>query len=384
MRVTYLDNAATTFPKPEVVYRAMDRFARDSGGNPGRSGHRLSLQAGREVLLARDAVAGLLKVKDPSRIVFTRNATEALNTAIQGVLGSGGHAVMTALEHNSVWRPLEAMARREDVSYSIVPCSPDGSLQVSALRAALLPETRLIVCTHASNVTGSLLPLSDIASLAASRGIPLLLDAAQTAGRCELDPEDMGIQYLAFSGHKELFGPQGTGVLYIAPGAEVEPLCYGGTGSRSESSTQPDFLPDRYESGTLNATGLAGLRAGVQFVMEKGVGEVRRHEEGLTRRFLDGLARLPGATVYGPLEWESRVGVVSLNLAGFTSSEVASRLDERYGICVRSGLHCSPLAHSTIGTLAGGTVRASFSYLNAADDVDYLLQALGEITSSRA
>jgi cysteine desulfurase / selenocysteine lyase len=381
LRDTYLDNAATTYPKPETVYRAMDRFTREAGGNPGRSGHHRSLQAGREVLLTREAVAGLLKAGDPSRIVFTKNATEALNIIIQGKLALGGNAVMTSLEHNSVWRPLEALAMRKGVSYNIVSCSPDGALEVSALEDALLPETRLIVCTHASNVTGSLLPLGDIAALAARRGISLLVDAAQTAGRCELDPEGMGIDYLAFSGHKELFGPQGTGVLYIAPGAEVSPLSYGGTGSRSESSAQPDFLPDRYESGTLNAAGLAGLRAGVEFVMEKGLEEIRRHEEELTQRLVDGLARLPGTTIYGPPEWERRVGVVSFNLTGFTSSELASRLDDAYAICVRSGLHCSPLAHRTIGTLEGGTVRASFSYFSTADDVDYLLQALGEITS---
>ncbi len=252
----------------------------------------------------------------PSRIVFTKNATEALNIVIQGALAPGGHAVITSLEHNSVWRPIEAMARRADVSYSIVACSPDGTLEVSALEDALLPDTRLIVCTHASNVTGSLLPLDDIAALAERRGIPLLVDAAQTVGRYVLDVEGLGIHYLACSGHKELFGPQGTGVLYIAPGAEVAPLSYGGTGSRSESSVQPDFLPDRYESGTLNAAGLAGLRAGVEFVMEKGLEEIRRHERELTQRLVDGLTHLSGITVYGPREWERRVGVVSFNLEG--------------------------------------------------------------------
>lgn len=377
----YLDNAATTYPKPEAVYAAMDRFAREKGGNPGRSGHRRSLQAGREVLRAREAVARLLGVKDPSRVAFTKNATEALNVVIQGVLARGGHAVITSLEHNSVWRPLEAMARREGISYTVVACSREGVLDVSALEEALRPETRLVACTHASNVTGGLLPLGDIAALAERHGIPLLVDAAQTAGRLALAPESEGIQYLAFTGHKELFGPQGTGGLCIAPGCEIEPLLYGGTGSRSESEVQPDFLPDRYESGTLNAWGLAGLRAGVEFVLERGVEEVRRHEEELTGLLLEGLARLPGITVYGPREWERRIGIVSFNLNGFTSSELASRLDEAYGICVRSGLHCSPLAHRTIGTLQNGTVRASFSCMNTAEDVDHLLQALGEIAS---
>lgn len=382
MREVYLDNAATTYPKPEAVYKAMERFAREVGGNPGRGGHARSLEAGREVLRAREAVARLLRVDDPSRVIFTKNATEALNVAIQGVMRGGGHAVITSLEHNSVWRPLEAMARSGAIAYSIVECGKEGTPEPSAVRAAITPETRLIACVHASNVTGGLMPVEDIAEIADERGIAFLVDAAQTAGRKELHPEAMGVHYLAFSGHKELFGPQGTGVLYIAPGWEVEPLSYGGTGSLSESSSQPEFLPDRYESGTLNAFGLAGLRAGVEFVLEVGVENIRRHEEELTFRMLEGLERMDGIAAYGPRDWERRVGIVSFNLAGLTSSEVASRLDEVYGIRVRSGLHCSPLAHRTIGTLESGVVRAGLSYLNTAEDVDLLLKALGDMLGS--
>ena len=362
---------------------AMDRFAREVGGSPGRSGHRLSLEAGREVLLAREAVAGLLGVADPCRIVFTKNATEALNLVIRGVLACGGHAVMTSLEHNSVWRPLEAMARSGTASYTIVDCGPTGVLDAARIEAALLPDTRLIVCSHASNVTGSLLPIGDIAEIAAAHSVPLLVDAAQTAGRYELDPDGMGVQYLAFTGHKELFGPQGTGGLYVAPGWETEPLLYGGTGSLSESSSQPDFLPDRFESGTMNALGLVGLRTGVDFVRAKSVAEIRHHEEELTRHLSEGILRLPGAIIYGPAEWEKRVGLVSFNIDGFTSSEVTSRLDEAYGICVRSGLHCAPLAHRTIGTLENGAIRASFSCMNTLEHVDIILDALREIARSR-
>jgi len=375
----YLDNAATTYPKPEAVYTAMDRFAREVGGSPGRSGHHRSLEAGREVLLAREAVASLFGIADPSRVVFTKNATEALNLVIQGVLARGGHALITSMEHNSVWRPLEALARAGKASYSIVACDPDGMLDPARLEESLLPSTRLVVCTHASNVTGCLLPVADIAALCAEHGIPLLVDAAQTAGRYELDPESTGIQYLAFTGHKELFGPQGTGGLYIAPGWDIEPLLYGGTGSRSESSVQPDFFPDRCESGTLNAMGLAGLRAGIEFVSEKSLADIRRHEGELFERLLGGLLPLPGAVLYGPTEWERRVGLVSFNIEGLTSSEVASRLDQAYGVCVRSGLHCAPLAHRTMGTLENGAVRAGFSYMNRAEDVDRLLEALGDI-----
>lgn len=375
----YLDNAATTYPKPEVVYAAMDRFARDVGGSPGRSGHYRSLEAGREVLRAREALAGLFKIGDVSRISFTKNATEALNMVIQAVLARGGHALITSLEHNSVWRPLAALYGRGDASYSIVPCGTDGSLDTARVQEAILPETRIIICTHASNVMGNLLPVEEVARLAGEKGIPVLVDAAQTAGRCHLYPEEMGIQYMAFTGHKELFGPQGTGGLYIAPGWEIEPLMFGGTGSRSESSEQPDFPPDRYESGTLNAVGLAGLRAGVEFLLEKGIDEIRRHEGELTLRLMEGLMGLDGVTVYGPRKWAEKIGVVSFNLAGLTSSEVASRLNDEYGICVRSGLHCAPLAHRTMGTLEKGAVRAGLSYMNTAEDVDYFLESLASI-----
>lgn len=378
----YLDNAATTYPKPEAVYEAMDHFARHIGGNPGRSGHHRSLESGREVLRAREAICELFSVKDPSRVIFTKNATEALNAAIQGLLRKGGHAVITSLEHNSIWRPLEAMRRDGLATYTIVDCEEDGRLDLKRLEEAFLPSTRLLACTHASNVLGNLLPVEDMAEIAAARGVAFLLDAAQTAGRVEINPESMGITHLAFTGHKELFGPQGTGGLYIAPGWEMEPLSYGGTGSRSESSVQPDFLPDRYESGTLNGHGLAGLRAGVEFVLMHGLKEIRRHEEELTERLLQGLDEIPGATFYGPRSWEKRLGIVSFNLTGFTSSELASLLDDDYGICVRSGLHCSPLSHSTLGTLRIGVVRASFSYLNTSEDVDALLRALQEIASS--
>lgn len=379
----YLDNAATTYPKPEPVYRAMDRFAREVGGNPGRSGHHRALESGREVLRAREALSRLFRVDDPSRIVFTKNATEALNLVIKGRLREGGHAVITSLEHNSIWRPLEALARSGKARYTIVPCGADGSLDISELRKALTSETRLVACTHASNVSGALLPVQEIAEVAAERSVPLLLDAAQTAGRVEIYPQEVGIAYLAFTGHKELFGPQGTGGLYIAPGWELEPLTYGGTGSRSESSLQPDFLPDRYESGTLNAHGLAGLRAGVEYVLETGVVEIRKHERELTERLLEGLSDIPGTTVYGPREWEKRVGIVSFNLENYSSSDLASLLDEEYGICVRSGLHCSPLAHRTLGTLKSGVVRVSLSHLNTASDIDSLLHALAEVSRRR-
>ena len=378
MQDIYLDNGATTFPKPESVYRAVDHFNREVGGSPGRSGHERALEAGREVLRAREALAALLGVADASRIIFTKNATEALNMVIRSVLKPGTHAIITSLEHNAVWRPLEALAERNDVAYDIVQCEGDGSLDLVRMREALRPNTSLIACIHASNVTGNLLPIEDVAEIAGERSIAVLVDAAQTAGRVELRPEELGIQYLAFTGHKELFGPQGTGGLFIAPGTDIDPLHFGGTGSLSESPKQPEFLPDRCESGTTNGPGLAGLRAGIEFILKTGVTQIRRHEEELTTRLIEGLLAMDGLSVYGPHDWEKRVGIVSFNLDGLASPELASLLNERYHIAVRAGLHCAPLAHKTIGTLEEGTLRASFSYFNTNEDVDNLLQALRE------
>jgi cysteine desulfurase family protein len=359
----------------------MDRFSRDIGGNPGRSGHARGLEAGREVLRAREMMAALFGITDATRIIFTKNATEALNMAIRSALKPGSHAVITSLEHNAVWRPLQALADKGGVSYSIVQCEKDGSLDLDGMRHALKENTSLVVCLHGSNVIGNLLPIDKVAEIAAERSIPVLVDAAQTAGRVELHPEELGIQYVAFTGHKELFGPQGTGGLFIAPGVEVEPLVYGGTGSLSQDSGQPEFLPDRCESGTVNGPGLSGLHAGVEFVLKMGIAEIRRHEERLMRRLTGGLEAMPGITLYGPAAWEQRIGILSFNLHGFTSSEVATRLHDNYGIAVRAGLHCAPLAHRTIGTLESGTVRASFSYFNTEDDVDRLLQAMADIAS---
>ncbi len=375
MRDVYLDNAATTFPKPESVFKAMDHFSRDIGGNPGRSGHHRSLEAGRAVLRARDALAILLGVSNPSCVVLTKNATEALNIAIKGILGEGGHAVVSCMEHNSVWRPLEGLGPR-GVTYSIVPCREDGRVDVAAAAEAITPKTRLLIFMHASNVVGTLLPVADLAALGRERGIPLLVDAAQTAGCYPIHVERMGIDLLAFTGHKELFGPQGTGGLYIAEGLELAPLLEGGTGSNSRDPHQPDFLPDRFEAGTPNGVGLAGLHAGVEFVLAEGLDRIRSHAQELTARLLEGLRAMGHITVYGTADVADRVGIASFNVEGYDSSEVASLLDERFGICVRSGLHCAPLAHRSLGTLERGTVRASISYLSSPDDIDYLLDCL--------
>jgi len=375
-RVVYLDNAATTWPKPESVYRAVDRFAREVGGNPGRSGHRRSLDAGRELLRCREALARLLGVGDPSRIVFTRNATEALNIALAGLITPGSHVLISSLEHNSVWRPVHRLCRERGASYDLIPCERDGRLDLVAAADLIRPETRLLAVTHASNVLGALLPIADLAALAHRAGVLLLVDAAQTAGRYPLNPEADGFDLVAFSGHKELFGPTGTGALYVREGLELPPLIVGGTGSDSLSPEQPGFLPDRLESGTSNVWGIAGLRAGVEFVLATGIPAIREHEEELYMKLIDGLRSLGCVELYGPERWEERIGVISFNLEGFSSGDVATYLDEVHGICVRAGLHCSPLAHRSAGTVESGTVRVGLSFFNSEEDIEVLLVAL--------
>lgn len=379
-RSIYLDNAATTYPKPEVVYEAVDRFMRDVGGSAGRSGHRRAVDAGRAVYEARASLAALLGASDPLRLVFTKNATEALNIAIQGLLKPGSHAVTSSMEHNSVMRPLES-ARAAGASYGVVQCAPDGTLDPAEVEAAITPETSLVVLTHASNVTGTIMPVDRVAEIAASRGIPLLVDAAQTAGRLDIDVERSGIDLLAFTGHKELFGPQGTGGLYIKENVEFEPMCFGGTGSRSSELKQPAELPERYESGTLNAPGITGLGAGAGFVRETGTGEIRRHEIELLDRLLDGLREIKGIMTYGPERNSERIGIVPMTFERMSPPEAAEALDMRYGIATRAGLHCSPFAHKTTGTIATGALRVSFSYLNTEEEVDRLLESLRELTA---
>jgi cysteine desulfurase family protein len=376
----YLDNAATTYPKPEPVYSAIMRFMREVGGSAGRSGHRRSVEAGRVVYSAREELAGLFGISDPLRLAFTKNATEALNMAIWGLLEPGDHVVTSSMEHNSVIRPLHA-AGRFGITHTVVTCDVEGRLDPAALREEIRPDTRLIVLTQASNLTGTILPVADAAEIARASGVTLLVDAAQSAGRLKIDVEADGVDVLAFTGHKELFGPQGTGGLYVREGVELTPICFGGTGSRSSSLEQPELMPDRLESGTLNAPGIAGLGAGARFVGDTGVEAVRSHELELLERLSEGLARLPDVTVLGPDRPSDRVGIVPLTFSRLWPTQAAELLDTRYGIATRPGMHCAPLAHRTIGTIETGALRVSFSYMNTASDIDYLLKCLAEITA---
>jgi cysteine desulfurase / selenocysteine lyase len=365
----YLDNAATTYPKPERVYEAVDEFMRNIGGSAGRAAHWRALETGRVVYSARAALAELLGVSDPLRIAFTKNATEAINTAVWGLLKPGDHVVTTSIEHNSVMRPLHA-AGRLGITHTIVECEKDGGLDVGLLEKEIRPETSLVIVNHASNVTGAILPVADAADVAHKHEKLILVDAAQTAGRLPLDIEAAGIDLLAFTGHKELF---------VREGLEVTPTSFGGTGSRSSDFEQPHDMPDRLESGTLNSPGIVGLGAGVDYVAETGVAAIRNHELELMGRMVDGLAQIKGITIYGPADLEKRIGIIPLTFEGYWPPDAARLLDSRYGIAARAGLHCSPLAHRTIGTIETGALRLSLSYFNSEEEIDYLIACLKEL-----
>jgi cysteine desulfurase family protein len=376
----YLDNAATSFPKPERVYKAMDDYLRHTGVSAGRGAYKLALAADRIVYEARSHLARLFNIKDVSRIVFTFNVTEALNLAIKGLLKEGDHVITTSMEHNAVWRPLKRLERERGIKITVLPCPQGGSFHLRDLEEAIRPETKMIVMLHASNVTGALMPAEEVGKIARKKGIAFLVDAAQTAGAYPIDVEAMNIDLLAFTGHKGLMGPQGTGGLYIREGFEPEPLIEGGTGSESILEEQPRILPDRYEAGTQNVAGLAGLKAAVEFLLETGVENIRKKELELLEYLQEGLKSIPGLETYGPPDVTSKVGVVSFNLASVSAGELAYVLDEVYGIMVRSGLHCAPCAHRSIGTLERGTVRVSLGYFNTRDDINALLAALQDIS----
>ncbi len=376
--VVYLDNAATSWPKPPAVRAALDDYFENAGGNPGRSGHRMSIAASRLVERARDALAMLFNIADPVRIVFTQNATHALNLALYGMLHPGDHVVTTSMEHNSVMRPLRHLETL-GVELTIVTCAPDGTLDPNDVQRALRLGTRLIATTHGSNVCGTLVPIDTLGAMARQHGIPYLVDVSQTAGIVPIDVEALGIDLLAFTGHKGLLGPTGTGGLYIRDGITLAPLIRGGTGSNSAHEVQPDFMPDAYESGTLNVAGLAGLAASVCFLLDIGLERILAHERALVARYLAGAAEIPGVTLYGPDDVSRRCGVVSFNIQGAIPSEVSAILDQSFEIMSRPGLHCAPGAHRTLGTFPVGTVRFSFGWFNSVDEVDTALGALKDI-----
>ncbi|NSW55228.1 MAG: aminotransferase class V-fold PLP-dependent enzyme [Armatimonadetes bacterium] len=381
--MVYLDHAATVWPRPAWVMEAMQLYMAEAG-SPGRSGHRLSITAGRMVYEAREAIADLFGAADPLRVIFTRNATEALNLALTGLLKPGDRVVTTGVEHNAVARPLFALKHR-GVSCDVVPCDRAGVLDLAALKDALMRPVRVVAINHASNVSGTLAPLELISPLVHEAGALLLVDAAQTAGALPIDMGALGIDMLAFTGHKGLMGPQGTGGLVIGKNADpgqIEPLTRGGTGSRSELEDQPDALPDRFESGTLNGVGIAGLGASVRKILEIGVDAIRAHDMAITQRLLERLGHIPGVRIHGPCDPKRQTATVSVTFAEHVVTDIAFRLDDEFGVMVRAGLHCAPWAHRSLGTLPQGTLRLSAGFSTTVEDIDRAIEALNRVVNA--
>ena len=374
----YLDNAATSWPKPPEVIAAMQAYLENGGGSPGRAAHGKSLASARMVYETRDALSSLFNATSPDRVIFTKNATEAINLLLFGFLNPGDHVIVSSMEHNAVMRPLRQLESR-GVSLSVAACDFCGGLDPLTIKTALTPRTRLVLLVHASNVTGTLLPIAEVANIAREAGIRFAVDAAQTAGVHPIDVQSGGIDFLTFTGHKSLGGPQGTGGLVIGPDVDLRPLMFGGTGSASESENQPAFLPDKLESGTLNAIGIAGLGASLAALTEFGVENVLAHERKLMKLFRDGLKELSDIEVYGPENTAESVGVLSLNVASRPCEEVGMELERNFDILTRTGLHCAPAAHRTIGTFGRGTVRFSVSRFNTESDIHAALEALSRI-----
>jgi cysteine desulfurase / selenocysteine lyase len=373
----FLDNAATSFPKPDSVYRAMDAAMREVGVAPGRGGYRQSLAAARIVYAARSALAAFLGVPDSSRLIFTHSATESLNIAVSGLLKPGDHVVSSSMEHNALVRPLHLM-RSRGVEVSFVQADSDGTVPERAVARALRPNTRLVALAHCSNVTGTVQPIGEIARIARAGGALFLLDAAQSAGYFPLDAEGMGIDLLAAPGHKSLYGPPGTGILAVGAGIQLDPLVVGGTGGSSSSPEQPLELPERLESGTLNTPAIAGLQAGLDFILETGMDRIRAQGKLLIAQLLEGLRATPGVVVYGPAHGE-RGSAVSFTVDGRDPATLGFLLDRDYDISVRVGLHCAPDVHRTIGTFPTGTVRVSPGFFTSEADIAFFLKALHTI-----
>jgi len=379
----YLDNAATSWPKPESVYRAMDEFLRKNAGSPGRGSHSMSLAAAEIVEEARMLVARLINVPERERVIFTLNCTDALNLGLKGVLKPGDHVITSCMEHNSVVRPLRKLEKQGVKVSRIPPSLNTGVVSAKDIEEAITADTKLVVIIHASNVTGVVQPIEEYGEVARKHNLIFMVDAAQTAGKYPIDVQTSNIDLLAFAGHKGLFGPPGTGGLYVGERVDLDSLREGGTGIYSEQEEQPTGLPYRYESGTLNGVGICGLGAGLRYIFSEGLERICAHEQYLTGRLLEGLSKMPGLTIYSAKDGLKQAPVISINIEGYEPAEVGVILDQAFDIKVRAGLHCSPAAHKTIGTYPLGTVRLSPGYFNTDEEVDFTLQALQKIARAK-
>jgi cysteine desulfurase / selenocysteine lyase len=381
LRMIYLDNAATSFPKPEAVYQALDRFARHDLANPGRAGHKMALAAERALDDARHLLNQFFHGEGPERFVFTLNCTDGLNMAFKGVLADGDHVITTDLEHNSVSRPLRQLELDGRISLTRVLADSGGTIDPDAVRRAITPRTRLIALTHASNVIGTVQPIAAVGRIAREHDLLFLVDAAQTAGVLPIDVQSMQIDLLAFPGHKSLLGPTGTGALYVGPRAQVRAWREGGTGGDSSSETQPRQFPYFLEGGTPNVLGVAGLAAGVKYVQEQGMERIHAREVGLTERLWRRLDEIGGYEVFGHRDLKQRVGTLSFRSEALPAAEIGGILDQAFDVAVRPGLHCAPYIHRALKTFPDGTVRVSPGPFNTEQDIDHLARALAEITS---
>lgn len=384
MERIYLDNASTTFPKPQVVPDAMYRFMTQVGSNINRGCYEQAYKTEELVYETRERLCRMFGGDDCRNVVFTRNITESMNVLLKGYFKSGDHIIVSSMEHNAVMRPLQQLTGH-GITFTRVPCQPDGSLDAADLKSCLKPNTRAVVMTHASNVCGTLLPLREVGSFCRRHSLKFFVDSAQTAGVWPIDMEEMQIDALAFTGHKGLLGPQGIGGFLLKQDMVplIEPLISGGTGSISHTEDIPKFMPDRFEAGTLNLPGIIGLHAGITWLENTGMDAIREHELSLTRRFLDGLAAIDPDSrrlrIAGRSDCTMRTGVVSIQTLAKDPARIAFQLDDTYGIMTRVGLHCAPSAHQTLSTFPTGTIRFSFGWNNTEAEVDLALNALKEI-----
>lgn len=383
----YLDNSATTFPKPEAVINAMTQFMKTTCANPGRSGHKMAQETNREILMARMDMAQLFGVQNPMQIVFTKNASESLNIAIMGYLKKGDHVVTSCMEHNSILRPLHYLEENGTINLTVVSSDDEGFVHAKDIKNAITWETSLVAITHASNLTGSINDIEEIAEMIKTENtgrennIALLVDAAQTAGLIDIDVEEMGIDMLAGAGHKSLYGPTGTGFLYVNEDLQLEPLYRGGTGSISESLEQPDFMPDMLETGTLNASGIVGLKAGINYIKENEMSKLREKQQKFISRLIRELSGIDGVTIYGSRDASKRASAIAINIRDMDSQEITYLLSSEYDIATRGGKHCAPLAHKRMGTLEQGMVRISISSFTTEQEIDSIIQAVRELAA---
>ena len=378
----YLDNAATSWPKPESVYQTMDEFLRKKGGNPGRGSHSMAVAARETVEETRLLIARFINASEVERVIFTLNCTEALNLGLKGLLRPGDHVITSCIGHNSVVRPLRKLEQQGVKITRLPPCPETGVMSLHDIEEAITQETKLVVVTHASNVTGTIQPIEEYAVVARKYDLIFMVDAAQTAGKYPIDVQASNIDLLAFSGHKGLFGPPGTGVLYVGNRVDLDPLREGGTGSYSEQEEQPYLLPDRYESGTMNSVGISGLGAGLRYILSEGLERISAHGQYLIDRLIEGLANVPKVRLYGAKDRSKQAPIVSLNIEGYEPGEVGAILDQAFDVKVRAGLHCAPGAHRTLGTFPLGTVRLSPGYFNTKEEIDLTVHALEKIAKT--